>query len=198
MISIAIPVYDMKNKEFFLNRCLNSIREQSYQDFEIVITETGKGMAGNTNEAIKKSHGDLIKILYMDDYLAHKNSLKEIVNNFKKDTQWLVTGCEHDDGTSRHLRPHYAEYNDKIHEGFNTIGSPSVLTIRKGLEMYFDENMTWLLDGDLYKRLYMRYGEPVIIDDINVVIGLHDGQVTNLLTDKEKESEEDYINKKYK
>jgi hypothetical protein len=192
LISICIPIYDMPNGDFFLKRCIDSIMEQTYKNYELVITKDGK-MAENSNSAIKKAKGDLIKILYQDDYLAHKNSLQEIVDNFKGD--WLVTGCEHDNGVR--YRPHFPQYNDQIHLGQNTIGSPSVLTLRKGLNEYFDETMTWLLDCDLYKRLFDKYGEPDILDDVNVVIGCGLHQATHRMGDQVKEDEHLYIKQKY-
>jgi glycosyltransferase involved in cell wall biosynthesis len=196
MISLAIPVYEMPNKDFFLERCLNSIRSQSYQDFEIVITENGKGMASNTNEAIRQSKGDLIKILYMDDYLAHKDALKKIVEGFKG--YWLATGCLHDSNSKSELfNPHYPSYNDEIHLGKNTIGSPSVVTIKNGLDMYFDESMTWLLDCDFYRRLHDKYGEPTLLNDMNVAIGVGQHQATHIMGDEIKINEHEYMQKKY-
>jgi len=190
-ISIAIPVYEMENKEFYLNRCLESIKNQTYKDYEIVITENGRGMASNTNEAIKKCKGRFIKILFMDDYLAHKYSLKEIVDRFQ--SRWLVTGCEHDN----HSPDHYPRYNEDIHKGYNTIGSPSVLTILNKNPLLFDENMSWLLDCDYYKRMYDKYGEPTILNTVNVGIGIHKGQATYILSDELKTNEHDYMLKKY-
>ena len=64
-ISIAIPVYNMENKDFFLKRCLDSIKSQTFHDYEIVITEKEGGMAINTNEAIRNCKGKFIKILYI-------------------------------------------------------------------------------------------------------------------------------------
>lgn len=193
-ISLAIPVHNMKNKDFFLKRLLKSVHAQSFQDFEIVITENGS-MAKNTNEAIKQSKGDLIKILYMDDYLSSKHSLQRIVEAFKG--QWLATGCNHDDGKTIGS-PHYAFYNEQIHKGNNTIGSPSVVTIKNGLGVYFDEHMTWLLDCDFYKRMYEKFGEPTILDDINVTIGIGEHQVTNILSGNQKRAEHSYLQRKYK
>jgi hypothetical protein len=184
-VSIAIPTHNMKNGDFFLKRCLDSIREQSFQDYEIVVTNRGK-MAENTNRAIKQSTGDLIKVLYMDDYFAHKDALKHIVENFKGD--WLITGAD--------TNPH-PYWTDDIEEGNNKLGSPSALTIRKGLHVLFDERMSWLLDCDLYRRLYDKYGEPVILDEVNVNIGIHDGQMTNILTDEEKLAEHELMKEKY-
>ncbi len=188
-LSIAIPFYKgMKNADFFLNRALDSIKTQSFKDYEVVITEHG-AMAENTNFAIKHCKGDLIKILYQDDYLADENSLQVIIDAFKGG--WLVTGCKHDNGMVGNY--HEASYSPNE----NTIGSPSVLTIGNKDPLMFDENMTWLLDLDYYNRLYERYGEPTIISHANVIIGLHDGQATNILSDEIKINEQNYLNKKH-
>lgn len=192
LISICIPVHDMKNKDFFLHRLLDSIHNQSYKNFEIVMAEEGKGMAGNSNEAIKRARGDIIKLLYLDDYLAHEHSLQAIVDTFTG--SWLVTGCIHDDG-ERCFNPHLPTYNEKISTGLNTIGSPSVVAFENKEPLLFDENLTWLLDCDLYGRLYERYGEPTILNDLNVAIGIHDGQMTNLISDERKMQEFNYLNK---
>lgn len=172
----------MQNGAFFLKRAIDSVMSQTYQNYEIVLTKKGS-MAENTNEGIKRATGDLIKILYMDDYFAHENALQGIVDAWNG--YWLVTGCEHDDGIARY-NPHMPKYS----ENENTIGSPSVLTFKNGLDMYFDERMSWMLDLDFYNRMYKKYGEPTILNDINVTIGIHDGQMTNILTEGEKYKEQ--------
>lgn len=185
MISIAIPTHNMKNGNFFLKRLLNSIREQTYQDYEIVVTEKGK-MAENTNYAMKQCRGKLIKVMYMDDWFAHKNALKEIVENFEGD--WMITGCN--------TNPH-PYWTDDIETGNNHLGSPSVLTVRRKTMILFDETMSWLLDCDLYRRMYDLYGPPKILDTINVNMGIGDHQMTNILTNEEKLQEHKYMQKKY-
>lgn len=193
MISIAIPVYNMKNKDFFLERCLQSIRKQTYQDYEIVITEAG-AMAKNYNQAIKESNGEIIKILSMDDYLTNEHSLQEIVDNFKGG--WLVTGCLHDMGAIIG-NPHYPSYNPDVYKGNNTIGGPSVLTIENKDPLLMDENLSWLIDCDYYRRLYERYGEPAILNSLNVTIGVGDHQATNILSNEVKDNEYHYMIKKH-
>jgi len=222
MISICIPTYEMHGEgATLLKRNFEALRTQTFKDFEVVITDNSdenmiknlcaeeqyavltinyvknprKGMAQNTNEAIKKAKGDLIKILYMDDFLAHENALREIADNFKG--HWLVTGCAHDNGSGTRTNPHFPKYTDKIGLGKNTIGSPSVLTIKNENPLLFDEKMTWLLDCDYYKRLYEKYGKPVILDTINVVIGLGKHQTTNYLSDAQKQNEQEYMTQKY-
>ncbi len=209
-VSICLPIHDMKNAEFFLERCLDSIISQSFEDFEVVIADNSptdkllnlitkygmkiiyhmnpdKGMAPNTNFAIKLAEGEIIKVLYMDDYFAHKDALKYIVEAFKG--QWLINGTEDNP---------YPYYTDDIHLGNNKLGSPSALAMLNGKKpMLFDEKMTWLLDCDLYKRLYDKYGEPEILDGFHVVIGKGDHQITHILTDNQKLEEEKYMQNKY-
>lgn len=218
-LTVAIPTHSMKDNSYFFRRCLDSLWNQSFQNFEIVVTDnsdddsiericewyrTGiryyknpiRGMAQNTNEAIRRSRGEMIKILYMDDYMAHDEALEKIINNFTG--QWLVTGCTHiRRGENYTHQQHIPSYSQDIHTGRNTIGSPSVLTIKNKTPIFFDEEMTWLLDCDYYKRMYDLYGEPTILRDINVVIGLHSGQATNTMGEERKLQEFNYITKKY-
>ena len=183
---MAIPYYSgMKNAQFFLDRCLESIRSQTFQDYEIVVTDKG-GMAQNTNNAIKGCSGELIKILYMDDMFADNNALKRIVDAFKG--HWLVTGTDNN--------PH-PYWTDDIHLGNNKLGSPSALTIKNENPLLFDENLGWLLDADYYRRMYDKYGEPTILDGVNIIIGIGEHQATNTMGGEIKLREHEYVKKKY-
>lgn len=189
-VSIAIPYYaGMKNSQFFLDRCLASIRAQTFQDYEIVITDKG-GMAENTNNAIKQCTGELIKILFMDDMFAHDNALKDIVQNFKENDNWIITGC------SNNLLPRWTV---DVEKGNNKLGSPSCLTFRNKFKdnFLFDEKMSFFLDCDYYKRLYEKYGEPKILRGNNVIIGIGEHQHSNVMTNEEKLAEYKYIREKY-
>lgn len=214
-ISIIIPTYGMGRSEFFFERNLNSLVSQSFKDFEVVVTDNSadhlidlicrrykdlniryyrnprRGMAINTNEGIKLAKGELIKILYQDDFLAHDDALKNIVEAFKG--QWLATGCIHDNGCNKH----YPYYNDNIHFGVNTIGSPSVITVKNDNPMLFDENLGWLLDCDYYKRMYEEFGEPELLNEVNVILGIGEHQQTEILADAVKNKEHEYLNEKY-
>ena len=56
--------------------------------------------------------------------------------------------------------------------------------------MYFNEDLEWMFDLEFYQRLYDKYGEPTILNDLNVVIGIGSHQATNLLSNELKEKEE--------
>lgn len=200
-LSVCVPVFEMHGQGLdMLRRCLDSLLTQTYRDFEVVIADNSfddklkelcftykeltirylknpkRGMAANTNYAITHAKGALIKILYQDDYLAHENALSLIAEGFKRTDGWLITAC------SNNPSPYYSKYN--------TLGSPSVLTILNQNPYLFSEELKWTLDLDYYHRLYARYGSPKILPDINVVIGLGQHQETNHLSDEVKYKEE--------
>lgn len=220
-ITVAIPTHSMTGGQSFLRQSFNSFKKQTFKDFDIVVSDNSeddliedvcneyielpityfknplKGMAQNTNSAIKASKGELIKVLYLDDFLFGETALSDINKFFKPTDQWLVTGCVHTVDGEEFYNPHYPNYHDKIYEGGNTIGSPSVLTIRNKDPQLFDENLTWLLDVDLYKRYDYLYGNPRVINSLNVVIRIHPGQMTNIISDNRKQDELEYLIKKY-
>ena len=104
LVSICIPTY---RQVVSLERCLNSILEQSFDSYEIIITDDTRtdevknfvenynfqskpyryqknskqlGSPANWNEAIQLAKGKYIKVLHHDDWFAYSNSLQEFVN----------------------------------------------------------------------------------------------------------------------
>lgn len=194
LVSIVIPYYPMENATAFLIRCLKSIEEQTYRNFEVIITQDGKA-AANTNSGIFKSKGDIIKFLHMDDFFYSPHSLSEIVEAFDIDTVWIATGCSHTRyGTDRE-NPHYPEWSERMIAGDNTIGAPSVIATRS--RTTFDESLEWLFDCDYYQRMYMKYGKPKMLHKLNVVIGLHESQASHLLSEEKKREEHKLLLSRY-
>lgn len=191
-ISVCVPTHEMQNGEFFLNRLKESLENQTYQNYELVITKEGR-MAENTNAAIKRATGDIIKVLYMDDYLAHPNALWNIANSSMGG--WLASACLHDDGTGL-KNPHTPFYEENVSFGQNTVGSPSVVAFINDNPPLFDENMTWLLDVDLYRRFYRKWGKPTLLESFDVVMGLGPHQMTNILSNEAKQQEVAYLSEK--
>ena len=104
-ISIIIAVY---NAEKYIEKCLNSIKEQTNSNYEIIIVDDGskdnslnicekfkgenkniiiniisqenKGPSKARNKGIEKATGDYITFVDADDYLE-ENILKNLVNN---------------------------------------------------------------------------------------------------------------------
>ncbi len=183
-ISIAVPFHWMENWQFFLTRCLESIESQTFKDYEIVLIKHST-MPVTSNRSIESCKGEIIKVLYMDDFLAHENALQNLVDGWKGG--WMATGCNHN-GEAPHIPYFVGVLNNR-----NTIGSPSVVAFENDSPLLFDEKMSWMLDVDLYKRLWVRYGKPTLLDSIDVTIGIHKAQMTNILTPQEKQDEYDYL-----
>lgn len=217
-ISIAIPIYDMNGKGLeFLMRNLDSISRQTFKDFDVVISDnsTGRvseameelarsyqfkvtyyrndriGMAPNTNEAIKRCTGEIIKILYQDDFLTTESALQDISDAFKDNVVWLATACTSENGTN------YPYYTHNMILGENKIGSPSVIAFRNKDLILFDETMTWVLDCKFYVNMYDKYGYPTYLMKVCTTIGLGRHQVTNMLSDGLKREEVERMKKEY-
>jgi len=202
MVSVLIPVHNMDNRDFFLKRCLDSVAIQTYKDYEIVQVEEGL-VAENINAGIDRCKGDIIKLLCMDDYLAHPDSLQKLVDVFNGG--WIATGCNHI-STERANAPdgkpvepstlffnHYAQWGDSLLYGRNTIGGLSVIAFPNTNPPKMDTRLKWLIDVDFFHALEEQYGPPTIINDINVTIGIHRGQTTYTMTMDEKDQEHIYM-----
>lgn len=191
-LSIVIPTYECEGKGWlYLSELLNSIYKQSFKDFEVVISDQSKNndikdlatyykkflnislidasgvkrtISANTNNAIKNCTGEYIKIMYMDDFFIDNNALEKIIKASEESpNKWIVNGTLHCE--SIHF-PHsrlIPQYNDNIHLGQNSISCPTVLTLKQ--KEYFDEELNMLMDCEFYKRMYIKYGDPLIITD---------------------------------
>lgn len=210
----------------FLKQSFDIFLKQSFTDFDVVISDHSKdtkvqelcetyqkqlqihyykneqdrgNSSANINNAIQKATGELIKILFQDDFLYDEQSLEHIIKYFdlEKD-HWLVTACTHTIDGETFFKNHYPTYNNHIYLGKNTISSPSVLTIKNQNPLLFDKKLVWLMDCDYYKRYYDSFGKPKILSNISVVnrIGTH--QITNTLaTAKLQYIEYCYMARKY-
>lgn len=215
-ISLVVPIYEMDNAQELLERNLKSINIQGFDDYEIVISDDSDNdqlqvwlskfdlpiryfknknhsMANNTNNALDHATGELVKILFQDDYFYDSRSLENIIKYFTPNTRWLVTGCTHTMDGSNFFNDHRPYYS----ESENTIGSPSVLTFKNQKTIRFDPNFSWVLDLDLYRQFYRKYGKPKIYDAVNVVIGIGTHQTTSKLSDTRKNYEHQLLKLKY-
>lgn len=210
LLSICIPTYEMRGfGHVFLRQSFDVLTEQTFKDFNVIIsdhsdndlienlckeygnklkieycknTKDRGNSSANINNAIRMADGKIIKILFQDDFLYDKNSLKNIVDNFdlSKD-KWLITACIHTKDGVTFFKSLIPKYNNLIHLGNNTISSPSVLTIKNDEPILFDEKLIWLMDCDYYKRCFQRFGKPKIIQETNVVNRIGPHQISNTL-----------------
>lgn len=196
-ISIVIPAYIKDSSQIiFLENAFDSILKQTFTDYEIVLTDHstiydietlcekysnkikilyiknfyGRGVpTENVNTALKYCSGEYIKILHCDDFFIDDQALEKIVNTLDSTKRkWLVNGFNHTyDGIS-FLNEKIPQYPKHLLVGNNLMGGPSNITIRNDCKIYFDTNITMGIDVEYYHRMRMKFGMPVILNDILV------------------------------
>jgi len=230
-ISIAIPTWESYGKGAeFLDDLLRTIEIQTFKDYEVCISDhsednsifdkvvefedridfcyeknkndKGNGPA-NTNRAIKMCSGEIVKVMFQDDFFYDDEALEKIVNEFdNSDKMWLVNGCNHtqDDGHSFYWEM-YPTWNDKLLEGVNTISSPSVLSFRKEVENRFDETLVYFMDCEFYYGMNDKHGQPIFLNDVLISNRVGDYSVTTNVSHKNRDyyvnTETKYCKKKY-
>jgi glycosyltransferase involved in cell wall biosynthesis len=208
-ISIVIPVYEMKGSGIkYLKELLETIFSQNYKNYEIVISDDSKndvmdqyikslhfnkikiikycknpgiaGISSNLNNAIKHASGQIIKVMFQDDLFASNNALLELNRAYctSPNKVWAVEHSFLLSGDTRKdsLTP---KFNPYMLLGINTFSSPSTLSFRKSSLCKFNESLFMLMDVEIYVRLSILYGAPIIIKNKNVINRLWDGQAQN-------------------
>jgi glycosyltransferase involved in cell wall biosynthesis len=194
----------------YLKELLDSILIQSFKSVEIIISDHskddvikhfvlgvlwndyfpnitykrydknhGNGVA-NLNNALKLANGEIIKIMFQDDFMFDRRCLEKFDKVFQDENmKWAVCGCNHTRDGVNFERFMVPSWNDKILEGVNTISSPSVLAFRNENVELFDENLTMLMDVEYYYRMDKKHGLPVVIGDCLVTNRCHENQISS-------------------
>jgi glycosyltransferase involved in cell wall biosynthesis len=216
-ISIAIPTWESYNNgEQFLDDLLRTIEIQTFRDFEVVISDHSKddyllpkikefedkfdikyyknendrgNSPANMNNAISKCSGEIVKIIFQDDFFYDDEALEKIYYALSdSDRMWLLNGTNHtkDDGNSFYWDL-YPNFNDDLLKGVNTISSPSVVSFKRQSEVIFDETLVYFMDIDYYYGMREKYGDPVFYNDILVTNRFpHKNSISSNIVNKEK------------
>jgi glycosyltransferase involved in cell wall biosynthesis len=214
-ISICIPAYEMHGKGAeFLEQLFESIRQQTFQDFEVIVsdhsqdsaireictkwehvfpisylhfTEQRGNSSANLNNALNVAKGEIIKPMHQDDFFYSPTALQEIVGAVSRnpDFVWGASGFVH----TNEKRSHFYRYQMPVFLPDtqlirNTIGAPSVMFFRNHKAISFDENLIWMNDAELTYRLNAQFGRPFILETTLVVIRQWSRQVTHTLARK--------------
>lgn len=223
--SICIPCYEMHGKGLkYLKRLMQSIFEQSKTDWEVIISddsvntdikdytlslnddrikyvknESGKKVSSaNINNAIKHSTKRIIKPIFQDDFIKSKRALEDIelhVNTSER--LWGATGFIHTDAEeTSFFRYMFPSLNNSLLSGVNTIGCPSNIFFLRECNIFFDENLKWLMDCEFYYRLN-KCSYPLFINFPLMVTRIWDESVSNEVTNDEKMEELTYVLRKH-
>ena len=228
--SIAIPTWDCHGRGGeFIDDLLRTIEIQTFKDFEVCISDHsrnddvlnvvktfedkfkivyqkneehyGNGPA-NTNKAIDMCSGDIIKVMFQDDFFYDDESFEKIYNELSSsDSMWLVNGCNHtrNDGHSFYWNM-FPTWNGKLLQGVNTISSPSVVSFKKEVTNRFDENLVYFMDCEFYFGMNETHGLPLFLNDVLISNRVGDHQISSRVNKSREEyvsRETEYCMKKY-
>ena len=209
-VSIAIPTWENNGRGAeFLEDLLSTIEIQTLTDYEVIVSDHSednsvknvvkfyekKGMnikhvrntenrgngPANTNAAIEQCTGEVVKVMFQDDFFYDDEALEKIYNALmESDSDWLVCGCNHTRSDGRDfywtLMP---TWNNELLKGVNSISSPSVMAFkREKVSERFDENLSMMMDCEMYYRLDKLHGQPVYLHDDLVTNRVHEGQIS--------------------
>jgi glycosyltransferase involved in cell wall biosynthesis len=177
-----MPVYNPHTRHGFLNEAINSYKEQTYMDKELIIVNDGStddslgilkshecddiklfnkengGQPSAQNHGIKNCNGDLITLLDDDDMFFDKYSLEKRMEQFSDDIDVLITSYVEQYGSKYNISELETD-NEKLKQllwgKFGAFALQGV-TWRKGVHEkigYFDEALTSVEDCDMKIRL---------------------------------------------
>jgi glycosyltransferase involved in cell wall biosynthesis len=223
--SIVIPTYEYKGlAPILLDKLFDSILEQTYTDFEVVVSDHSKddvvfnhiqkyasldikyvkndlGLGNssvNMNVGIKNSNGEYIKIMHMDDWFCNPKTL-ELINDSINQTpnkKWGGVGFNHFYENTKTTDRHILPYVDTNIR--TLIGCPSVsffINDKEELNLY-DENLIIINDSDMHIRLGKKYGEPILINEYCVTVRMSENQVSNQVSYQKHINEINYYQTK--
>lgn len=117
MVSVIVPVY---KSELTLERCVESLKQQTYSDIEIILVVDGppdasgilceklaetdsrirvieqenQGVSAARNRGLKEAKGEYVRFLDSDDYMA-SDSIEQMVNAMSDEVDLVIAGFHH-------------------------------------------------------------------------------------------------------
>ena len=213
-VSIVIPCYEMHGKGAeYLACALHSIFLQTWKHVEVVVSDNAQddsitlvvnrwrhllpivhirpGTHRSTdtlNAGIRAATGDVVRILFQDDLLFGPDSLGQMMQAFYRGARWCVGPYMHliDGRLERPLTPFAST---AMAYGVNTIGPPSVLSFVNAPQLWFNEDLVWLMDCEFYLQLLKRHGPPAYVRHFSTIVRLGEHQLTNHISEQVKSRE---------
>lgn len=229
-VSVAIPCFEYNGKGvLYLSDIFRSIKFQSLKEIEVVIADQSVNneiekfcndnifdldivykrdlknrgnVAANTNLAMEMSSGEIVKLMYMDDFFFDNRSLEKIYNCLKNsDKIWLACGTNHtrDNGKTfdTNIIP---RWNDNMlkSRGNNTMSGVSVIAYKNdNMNVKWDSKTCMLLDIDFYYSMRKKYGECLYFSSICVTQRVNEDALSSVISDKRVQEEFEYCRKKH-
>lgn len=227
-ISICTTVHKLPERlsERFLVEFLSDLMYQTFKDFEVIVADQSdtnemeiicnvfskvlnikyikntKGLnttADNVNLALSNATGELIKILFVDDFFMDRFGLQDTWNAFQAnpDKVWLIAGWVHCNQEKTHFFGHSPTPTFIFGTSWVS-GIPSTYAIRREYYIEWDDSLIYLVDGDLFDRTYWYYGLPIMVSKILHCYRYHEFSAReNSYVQSLEETEREYMDAKF-
>lgn len=227
-VSVCIPTY---NGASHLRECLDSVLNQTFKDLEIVVAddcstdetqhilfgyaardsrirmacnELNLGLVGNWNRCIDLAHGEWIKFVFQDDFIA-----PECIERLLASTGSLteIVACKRnflfEDGVSENIKEFYAKNQKSIDEfysghvsitaeqyrervldmpGANFLGEPTVVMLKRSLfERFgtFEPELVMSCDLEYWTRVAIHTGVTYVREPL-ATFRVHHGATSEI------------------
>ena len=223
-IDVCIPVHDPKELQIeYLDFLLLTLSQQSNPPKNVYLTashfirdleklrekysrtyrlffelNSTQGISENLNHAVSLGESEILKIMFQDDFLLDPFLFEELSEVFADPS--VIWSCAPSKNFSqeemRFTKELVPSLSRSLLEGINSVGSPSVVSIRRRYWSPADEKLKWMLDCDLYYNFGRKYGYPHVTKHFSVASRIHKEQSTNWASSFH-DDELAYLAKKY-
>jgi glycosyltransferase involved in cell wall biosynthesis len=229
-VSVVIPCYEYSGKGVrYLSDMFRTISNQTLKEVEVIITDQSidteiedfcndnifdlniiyfrdkehRGdVATNMNIGMDLAKGEVVKMMFMDDYFYTRDALEKTYNALmNSDKMWLVCGTNHtrDDGKTfdTFLIP---RWNDNMlrARGNNTMSGVAVISYKNiDMNVRWDPKTSMLLDIDFYYSLRTKYGDCYYLNECLMTQRVNSDALSSTISDEDVQKEFEYCRKKH-
>jgi glycosyltransferase involved in cell wall biosynthesis len=228
-VSVVIPCYEYGGKGVrYLSDILRTISQQTIKEVEVIIPDHSVNMdieefcydnifdlniiyfrneenrgdvASNKNLGMDLAKGEVVKMMYMDDYFYTNDALEKTYNALKNsDKMWLVCGTNHtrDNGKTfdTFIMP---RWNDNMlrARGNNTMSGVSVISYKNPMDVRWDSKTIMLLDVDFYYSLRSKYGDCIYLNECMITQRVNKDALSSTISDEDVQKEFVYCREKH-
>jgi glycosyltransferase involved in cell wall biosynthesis len=149
----------------------------------------------NWNSALKRAKGKFRILVHHDDYFSDDFTLEKIYNESQKNGESMVyfLGFINENNFRKFyygkflMNQFFRRPDDLLY--VNYFSSPSCLVLNQKVDLLYNEDLKWLVDVELYARLFKKYSKIKQISSASMVIGAGNQRVTNTISKKDILSE---------
>ena len=142
----------------------------------------------NWNFALKQATGKYKILVHHDDCFYDHSVLDKIYNEYLKNGEMMIYFLKFLN-EDKSLKFYYNQFSiNYIFKNpdqllyVNYFSSPSCLVLNNKVDLFYNEKLIWLVDVELYIRLFKKYKKIKLINSASVIIGVAPERITNSIS----------------